>query len=53
LRGRAAALAVLGLLTSLFNGRLLSFSAFRQVLIGCAAAAVTYGAGAALGVSLT
>ena len=49
----AAALAVLGLLTSLFNGRSVSFSAFRQVLIGCAAAAVTYGAGAALGVSLT
>jgi VIT1/CCC1 family predicted Fe2+/Mn2+ transporter len=48
-----AALAVLGLLTSLFNGRSVSFSAFRQVLIGCAAAAVTYGAGAALGVSLT
>lgn len=48
----AAALAVLGLLTSLFNGRSISFSAFRQVLIGCAAATVTYGAGAALGVSL-
>jgi VIT1/CCC1 family predicted Fe2+/Mn2+ transporter len=48
----AAALAVLGLLTSLFNGRSVSFSAFRQVLIGCAAAAVTYGAGALLGVSL-
>jgi len=49
----AAALALLGLLTSLFNGRSVSFSAFRQVLIGCAAAAVTYGAGAALGVSPT
>jgi VIT1/CCC1 family predicted Fe2+/Mn2+ transporter len=48
----AAALAILGLLTSLFNGRSISFSAFRQVLIGCAAATVTYGAGAALGVSL-
>jgi VIT1/CCC1 family predicted Fe2+/Mn2+ transporter len=47
------ALAAIGTLTSLFNGRGAWFSAGRQVLFGCAAAAVTYGAGAALGVSLS
>jgi VIT1/CCC1 family predicted Fe2+/Mn2+ transporter len=49
----AAALAAIGALTSLFNGRPASFSALRQVLFGCAAAAVTYGVGVLLGVSLT
>ncbi|HMK87248.1 MAG TPA: VIT1/CCC1 family protein [Steroidobacteraceae bacterium] len=49
----AAALGTIGLLTSLFNGRGAWFSASRQVLFGCAAAAVTYGIGAALGVSLS
>jgi vacuolar iron transporter family protein len=49
----AAALAGIGVLTSLFNGRSPWFSAARQVLFGCAAAAVTYGAGAALGVSIS
>ncbi|HTX06169.1 MAG TPA: VIT1/CCC1 family protein [Steroidobacteraceae bacterium] len=49
----AAALAAIGALTSLFNGRSPSFSAARQVLFGCAAAAVTYGIGRLLGVTLS
>ena len=49
----AAALGAVGLLTSLFNGRSPAFSATRQVVFGCAAAAVTYGIGALLGVSLS
>jgi vacuolar iron transporter family protein len=40
-----AALAVLGLATSLFNGRPGGFSAARQVAIGTVAAFVTYGVG--------
>ncbi|HKD55591.1 MAG TPA: VIT1/CCC1 transporter family protein [Steroidobacteraceae bacterium] len=48
-----AALCGIGLLTSLFNGRSPAFSAARQVVFGCAAAAVTYGIGALLGVSLS
>jgi vacuolar iron transporter family protein len=47
------ALCAVGVLTSLFNGRSAWFSAMRQALLGCAAAAVTYGVGAALGVSLS
>jgi vacuolar iron transporter family protein len=53
LAASAAALGAVGLLTSLFNGRSPWFSAARQVVFGCAAAAVTYGIGAALGVSLS
>jgi VIT1/CCC1 family predicted Fe2+/Mn2+ transporter len=49
----ALALAAIGVLTSLFNGRGAGFSAARQVLFGGAAAAVTYGAGALLGISLS
>lgn len=49
----AVALAGIGVATSLFNGRTAAFSALRQVLIGCAAAAVTYGTGVLLGVSLS
>jgi VIT1/CCC1 family predicted Fe2+/Mn2+ transporter len=49
----AAALGGVGVLTSLFNGRSAVFSATRQVLFGCAAAALTYGIGTALGVSLS
>lgn len=49
----AVALCAIGLLTSLFNGRNPWFSAARQVLFGCAAAAVTYGVGTLLGVSLS
>lgn len=49
----AAALAAIGALTSLFNGRTGAFSAARQVVFGCAAAAVTYGIGRLLGVTLS
>ena len=48
----AAALAAIGLATSLFSGRGPVFSVLRQVLIGAAAAGVTYGTGALIGVSL-
>ncbi|MCC7461260.1 MAG: VIT1/CCC1 transporter family protein [Gammaproteobacteria bacterium] len=47
------ALAVLGVATSLFSARGTVFSAVRQVLIGAAAAAITYGAGSLMGVSLS
>lgn len=49
----ALALAAIGWLTSLFNGRSPTYSAARQVLFGCAAAAATYGIGRLLGVSLS
>ena len=49
----AAALAAIGGLTSLFNGRSPAFSAARQVVFGCVAAAVTYGIGRLLGVALS
>lgn len=49
----ALALGAMGVLTSLFNGRNPGFSAARQVVFGCAAAAVTYGIGALLGISLS
>jgi VIT1/CCC1 family predicted Fe2+/Mn2+ transporter len=48
----AVALAVIGVLTSLFNGRSPWFSGARQVVFGCAAAAITYGSGALLGIAL-
>ncbi len=48
----ALALAVIGMLTSLFNGRSVGYSALRQVAFGCLAAAVTFGVGRLLGVSL-
>jgi VIT1/CCC1 family predicted Fe2+/Mn2+ transporter len=48
-----SALGGIGLLTSLFNGRPPWFSALRQALSGCAAAAVTYGIGSVLGVSIS
>ncbi|MEN6541370.1 VIT1/CCC1 family protein [Parvibaculum sp.] len=47
------ALAGIGLGTSLFTGRSALFSAMRQLLIGFAAAGVTYGVGALVGVSLS
>jgi vacuolar iron transporter family protein len=49
----ALALAAIGIATSLFNGRGAWFSAARQVVIGCMAAAVTYGLGVILGVTLS
>jgi VIT1/CCC1 family predicted Fe2+/Mn2+ transporter len=45
-------LAAIGAGTSLFTGRNVVFSASRQVLIGYAAAAVTFGIGRLIGVSL-
>lgn len=48
----AAALALIGAGTSLFTGRHVLFSAARQVVIGLAAAAITFGVGRALGVTL-
>lgn len=49
----AAALAGVGALISLFTGRSALWSAVRMVLIGAGAAAVTFGIGHALGVSLS
>jgi vacuolar iron transporter family protein len=49
----AVALAAIGILTSLFNGRTALVSALRQVVFGCLAAGVTYGIGMLLGVSLS
>jgi len=49
----ALALGAIGALTSLFNGRSPAFSAARQVIFGCLAAAVTYSVGRMLGVSLS
>jgi vacuolar iron transporter family protein len=48
----ALALAGIGAGTSLFTGRSAAFSAARQIAIGVAAAAVTYGAGALAGTVL-
>jgi VIT1/CCC1 family predicted Fe2+/Mn2+ transporter len=48
-----AALAAIGVVTSLFNGRSALFSALRQVVIGAVAAGVTYGVGMLLGVSIS
>jgi len=47
------ALGAIGIVTSLFSGRGPWFSAARQIVIGCVAAAVTYALGAFLGVSLS
>lgn len=47
------ALGAIGVATSLFNGRAGWYSAARQVVIGSVAAALTYGIGAWLGVSLS
>ncbi|HKU15478.1 MAG TPA: VIT1/CCC1 transporter family protein [Steroidobacteraceae bacterium] len=49
----ALALAGIGVLTSLFNGRTAGYSALRQVVFGCTAAAVTFAVGRVLGVSLS
>ena len=49
----ALVLAAIGMLTSLFNGRSAAYSALRQVAFGCLAAAVTFGVGRLLGVSLS
>jgi vacuolar iron transporter family protein len=49
----AAVLGAVGMLTSLFNGRPPWYSALRQLIFGCRAASVTYGAGALIGSSLS
>jgi VIT1/CCC1 family predicted Fe2+/Mn2+ transporter len=46
-------LCAVGMLTSLFNGRGVWYSALRQLIFGCLAAGVTYGVGVALGTSLS
>ena len=46
----AIALALIGVATSLFTGRTALFSATRQIAIGAASAAVTYGIGSLAGV---
>jgi len=46
------ALLLIGAGTSLFTGRSLAYSALRQLLIGLAAAGVTWGIGRLVGVSL-
>ena len=48
----AAALFGIGALTSFFNGRRVAFSGVRQVGIGVAAAAITYGVGLGVGSAL-
>jgi VIT1/CCC1 family predicted Fe2+/Mn2+ transporter len=48
-----AVLCAIGALSSLFNGRSPWYSAARQLIFGCLAAAVTYGIGAALGTRLS
>lgn len=50
---RALALAGIGVATSLFSGRSPGYSAVRQVLIGAAAAGITYAIGALIGISLS
>jgi len=49
----ALALGAVGVMSSLFSGRGIGYSALRQIVVGCAAAALTYGIGALLGVSLS
>jgi len=46
------ALFLIGVGTSLFTGRSIAYSAFRQVLFGFAAAGVTYGLGALVGATV-
>lgn len=53
LAASAAALTLIGIGTSLFTGRRMLFSALRQLTFGLAAAGLTYGAGALLGVSVS
>jgi VIT1/CCC1 family predicted Fe2+/Mn2+ transporter len=53
LAASAVALMAIGIGTSLFTGRPMAFSALRQLLIGAAAAAITYGVGKVVGVSLS
>ena len=47
------ALLFIGAITSLVTGRSLIVSSLRQLAVGIAAAAVTYGIGRAIGVAIT
>jgi predicted membrane protein (TIGR00267 family) len=49
----AAGLFLIGSAITLFTGRNVWFSGFRQVVFGLAAAAITFGIGRIIGVSLT
>jgi VIT1/CCC1 family predicted Fe2+/Mn2+ transporter len=49
----AAALLVVGALTSRLTGRPTLISALRQLAVGASAALITYGVGAAIGVSVS
>jgi len=49
----AAALFAIGAVTSIFTGRSAALTGLRQAAIGLAAAAITYGLGRLLGVSLS
>jgi vacuolar iron transporter family protein len=49
----AAGLFIIGAAITLFTGKNLWFSGFRQVLFGLAAAAITFGIGKLIGVSVT
>ncbi len=49
----AAGLFIIGAAITLFTGRSVWFSGFRQVLFGLAAAAVTFGIGKLIGVNVT
>jgi VIT1/CCC1 family predicted Fe2+/Mn2+ transporter len=49
----AGAMAAIGGGTSIFTGRNVVWSAARQLLLGLAAAAITYGVGKIAGVSLS
>ena len=53
LAGNLAGLLGLGLATARFNGRGRIYSGLRQVLIGAAAAAVTFGVGRLFGTALS
>ena len=52
LAASGVALVLIGAGTSLFTGRSVAFSGARQLLIGLAAAGITYGIGRIVGVSL-
>jgi VIT1/CCC1 family predicted Fe2+/Mn2+ transporter len=53
LAASGAALFLIGAGTTLFTGRSVSFSGARQLLVGFAAAGVTYGLGKLIGAAVT
>jgi hypothetical protein len=52
-RGELCVERGVGMVTSLFSGRGLWYSASRQLVFGCVAAGATYGIGVLLGASLS